>query len=417
MSVTHPFDPPRTPLEEVMTRTYQTMIERGYPYHTVYELSRSWRQLSRYAEEQDVDTLSPALAQAYLCQCQQEPDAAPGRLALAKRAVRILMEFHQERHWRQHPLRRQETALISPAFALARDRFLDYWKTERQVSENTYQYGWRYATQFLLSLEVRGLREWSQLSAPLVSEFVTANPNWRASSRSVAVSTLRAFFRYLFTSGQVERDWSHALPLVRRVQNQQLPAIWTSEEITALLAAVDRTSAIGKRDYAILLLACRLGMRPSDIRTLQLDQIHWAESRLVLTQEKTGAELILPLPTEVGEGLIEYLRAGRPVSPRREVFLSHIPPFGPLSRNNRLYGQLKRYRERAGIPCRPGQASGMHSLRHTFATRLQQAQVPLETISDLLGHQSLAATRVYTHVDIAALRQVALDPEEVMHGC
>src|SRR5216117_1428160 len=95
--------------------------------------------------------------------------------------------------------------------------------------------------------------------------------------------------------------------------------------------AVDRSSAKGKRDYAILLLACRLGLRVGDIRTLKLDQLHWEDSTIEVTQSKTGVPLTLPLTTEVGEALIDYLKSGRPQSAHREVFLKVKPPFDPFS--------------------------------------------------------------------------------------
>ncbi|MHB0935025.1 MAG: tyrosine-type recombinase/integrase [Armatimonadota bacterium] len=97
------------------------------------------------------------------------------------------------------------------------------------------------------------------------------------------------------------------------------------------------------------------------------------------------------------------------------MFLCHTPPFAPLSEENHLHRLLNRYRQRAGVRWRPGQAHGMHSLRHTFVTGLLDATVPIETIASLLGHQSLESARIYTQIDIPALRQVALDPEEVSY--
>jgi site-specific recombinase XerD len=197
-------------------------------------------------------------------------------------------------------------------------------------------------------------------------------------------------------------------------RDARLPSVWSGADVEALLAAVDRASPKGKRDYAILLLACRLGLRVSDVRGLCLEDLHWREARIEMTQTKTGAPLTLPLTEEVGGALIDYLQHGRPVTPHREVFLRLKAPVEPFSGNDNLHHILTFYRQRAGIVL-PAQArSGLHSLRHTVATRLLEAGTPLETIAGILGHLSLESTQIYAKVDIEALRRAALDPE-VLH--
>jgi|GEM_PF-108374 len=409
------FDPPRTPLEAVIAQAYQAMVAQGYSAATLANESCFWRHFVHYAEVQGADSLSAGLVDAYLTRQREDPTVPQSHAKGSTRVLRRLLEFAECGAWRRFPARRQEATLTSATFAAARERFLQYWHTERQVARNTQQYGRRYTLQFLLYLEAEGAREWHHLSGPLIGRFISEHPTWSSGARQVVVSTLRVFLQYLFVQGEMDRDWSGSLPTVRRGPKRKLPVIWTPEELTAVLAAVERSSALGKRDYAILLLACRLGMRTSDIRTLRLDDIHWEHARLEFLLEKTGRRVVLPLPGEVGEALIAYLREGRPHTPHREVFLSHMPPYAPFAEENRLHGILNRYRERAGIRWKPGQAHGMHSLRHTFATGLLDATVPIDTIASLLGHQSLESTRIYTQIDIPALRQVALDPEEVSY--
>jgi integrase len=183
-----------------------------------------------------------------------------------------------------------------------------------------------------------------------------------------------------------------------------------------LLAAVDRSSAKGKRDYAMLLLACRLGLRAGDIRALKLDQLHWDDSTIEVTQSKTGVPLILPLTGEVGDALIDYLKSGRPATAHREVFLKVNPPFDPFAADSNLHHIVSYWRRLAGIRFRTAQKRGMHSLRHTLATRLLQKGTPFPTIAEILGHTSLESTRIYAKADVESLRSVALDPEEVNHA-
>jgi integrase len=181
------------------------------------------------------------------------------------------------------------------------------------------------------------------------------------------------------------------------------------------LEAVDRSSAKGKRDYAILLLACRLGLRASDIRTLKLDPLPWEDSTLEITQSKTGTPLRLPLTREMGDALIDYLKSGRPQTTHREIFLKVNPRLDPF-RGNNLHHIVTYWRLLAGIRFRAPQKRGAHSLRHTLATRLLEKGTPFTTIAEILGHRSLESTRIYTKADVEALRSVALDPEEVTHA-
>ena len=188
--------------------------------------------------------------------------------------------------------------------------------------------------------------------------------------------------------------------------------MWKSAEIDAVLNAVDRESPTGKRDFAILILACRLGVRVGDIRTLMLDNLHWRRRCLSFRQAKTGGLLELPLDDEIAEALIDYLRNSRPPTEHREVFVRANAPFVPFSPTDNLYAILEKYRRLAGVELPARSRRGLHSLRHSVASRLLSSGVPLEQVGSILGHQSLDATRIYTSIDIDALRTAALDVDE-----
>jgi integrase len=216
--------------------------------------------------------------------------------------------------------------------------------------------------------------------------------------------------------GITSKDLSFEVPKIRFPQDAHIPSVWDQELIEKLLGSVDRSSVRGKRDYAILLLASRLGLRVGDIRTLRLEDIKWEDARIDILQSKPNVPLSLPLTEEVGQALIDYLKAGRPAnSKHREVFLKLQPPFDPFSGNN-LYHIITYWRRLAGITFRTKQRRGLHSLRHSLATRLLQVGTPFHTISEILGHATSESTRIYAKADVETLRTVALDPEEVSHG-
>ncbi len=226
---------------------------------------------------------------------------------------------------------------------------------------------------------------------------------------------MRGFLQFLLLRGILQRDLSHVLPKIRIPRDATIPSVWDPELLVRLLKVVDRSSPKGKRDYAILLLACRLGLRLGDIRTLTLDNLNWEAATIEITQSKTLAPLCLPLTEEVGESLIDYLKSGRPPTDQREVFLTLTPPFLPFSETDNLHRIVKHWKDLAGIHFRTKQRHGLHSLRHTLATQLLREQTPFHVIAEILGHATTASTLIYAKADVEALRTAALNTEEVRH--
>jgi integrase len=205
------------------------------------------------------------------------------------------------------------------------------------------------------------------------------------------------------------------LPVVHVPCDATVPSVWDPELVIRLLKVVDRSSPKGKRDYAILLLACRLGLRVGDIRTLTLDDLKWETATVEIAQSKTLEPLCLPLTEEVGEALIDYLRLARPQSDCREVFLTLTSPFQPFCGTDNLHRIVQFWKDLAGIRFRTKQRHGLHSLRHTLATQLLREQTPFHVISEILGHATTASTLIYAKTDVETLRTAALNTEEVRH--
>jgi integrase len=204
--------------------------------------------------------------------------------------------------------------------------------------------------------------------------------------------------------------------MVQARKQTRIPSVWTKDELKKLINAIDRGSPKGKRDYAIILLACCLGIRCTDIKGLKLDHFHWEEKKLVFTQSKTKEPLSLPLTPEVGWAVIDYLKSGRPKIDSPYVFVKHVAPFGPFSEADHLYQLIKGYMELAHLPTLK-KRRGMHSLRHTLASVLLENNTPLSVISDILGHVDTDSTAVYLKVDLQKLKECSLDFEEVVsHG-
>jgi integrase len=186
--------------------------------------------------------------------------------------------------------------------------------------------------------------------------------------------------------------------------------------VESILEAIDRGNPSGKRDYAIVLLIARLGLRGVDVKRLEFCDFDWPGNRLLLTQAKTAARVQLPLLKDVGWAVIDYIRAGRPACDCPQVFVRHTAPIGPFSDEDHLHQILVKHARVAHVRVSEKRRHGMHSLRHTLATRLMEGGTPLEQIADILGHQSVRSTGVYLKSSLGLLSSCALDPDAPAQG-
>ena len=221
-----------------------------------------------------------------------------------------------------------------------------------------------------------------------------------ASSAQYFVVALRAFLRFCFLDGLVEADLAGAALAVTGRRRFPLPRGISRADARALLAACDRRRRTGRRDYAVLMLLLRLGLRASEAAALTLEDIDWRTGEITV-HGKGRRDERLPLPADVGEAIGGYLTRGRPVTGRREVFLRAVAPAGPLSRGGISF-IVRRACRRAGVA-----EVGAHRLRHTAACEMAAAGAPLTEIGQVLRHQSLDSTANYARVGIAELRKLA----------
>jgi len=188
---------------------------------------------------------------------------------------------------------------------------------------------------------------------------------------------------------------------------------YMKEDVLKLLNAIDREDSKGKRDYAIILIVVRLGLRASDIRNIRITDINWQRRTINLTMQKTGYPIELPLLDDIGWAVIDYLKNGRPDTKCNRLFVRHRAPFDAVGENETFYRELHRYMQAVGITPPKSGHCGLHSLRSTLARQMLDSNVPLSVISETLGHQNINTTSIYLKIDIEGLRKCALDPEEV----
>lgn len=282
--------------------------------------------------------------------------------------------------------------------------YVIYCKEKLFISEYTYNKRIHQIGLFMDYVTKQNVKSLNEIQPQHLSEYISML--WRYNSRTVSkiVSDLRQFLKYLFLRDLIIKDLSQALPAVHSPLYDKIPSVWDKKLLVKLLSAVDRSSPRGKRDYGILLLGCRLGLRVKDIRNLTLDQINWESETISLIQSKTQRSLVLPLINEVGNALIDYIKFARPKSHYRQVLLRLRPPFTPFNKKEDLGRIIKYWRELAGIKFKSKQHYGMHSLRHSLATYLLEEKTPFFVISNILGHKSTASTMIYAKSSVEMLR-------------
>lgn len=308
--------------------------------------------------------------------------------------------------------RYRKIAPLSKPFQALQTRYLSWRLEEKSLSNETMRSARFETWKFLLYLEDNGVHSLSKVNAKHITAYFRKGNAYACETMGKRAYNLRHFFRFLVEADMVAPRIQTAIPKIKFVGRRRIPETWTKADIRKLLAAIDRGSPVGKRDYAICTLVIRLGMRVGDIRTLRLEYIDWNKAIISLPQHKTGSPLYLPMTEEVGNALIDYLKNGRPENGHREVFLRHNAPFSPFGERNNLSSIITKYRTAAGISLPRESRKGFHSLRHNIAARLHEAEIPLPVIASFLGHSTIDSTRHYAKADIKMLRKAALEWKE-----
>ena len=290
--------------------------------------------------------------------------------------------------------------------------FFTYLREERGLQESSlllYQHHLRHLESYLVRIGVQKLKD---LSPAILSAFITERCSSACKSERVGLCvSLRVLLRYLHRERLIGRDLSPCVESPQAYRLSNIPRSISWEDVGRTLQSVDRRTPTGKRDYAVLLLLATYGLRAVEVAKLTLEDIDWKRDRLLIPERKAGHCTAYPLAPVVGQAILEYLREGRPKTADRHVFFRHLAPQGPMGMAA-ISARASHYLAKADIRVpRPGS----HTLRHSCVQRLIDADFPLKTIGDYVGHRSPSSTEIYTKVAIEPLRQVALgDGEQVL---
>jgi site-specific recombinase XerD len=370
----------------------EKLEERRYSRLSAVNLQRQVAQLSCWlaAEGMSVGQLSEACIEAFLA---VQRASGGNRSSVSRPGLLCLLELPAE----QGVVSAAVPPAPSPTEALM-GSFQSYLLAERGLAAGTVRGYVDRAGRFVAGLGPGGF---DRLTPAVVTAAVlTESSAVSVSATQNFVTSVRAFLRFCFVEGLIEVDLSQAaLPVTGR-RRSSLPRGIAKDDAEALLASCDRRTAIGRRDFALIVILLRLGLRRAEVAGLRLGDIDWRAGELVVVG-KGGRLDRLPLPADVGEAIAAYLTRGRPASDRREVFLRARAPFEPMAAGT-VASTVRRACRRAGVA-----EVGSHRLRHTAACEMVAAQVPLTQIAQVLRHRSLQSTAIYARVDLDRLRLLA----------
>jgi len=321
----------------------------------------------------------------------------PDSLTVIRTTIRRLNDFISQGKCAFHAIKIKPK--LPEPFQGHLDGYVEFSRL-RGLRESTIARNAEYSKKALFFFWKQGIRRISDIYPQNVhAVFMASN------EKSNMPISLRSFFKYLYKIGINNVDLSLNVPSVRKPQ--VLPSIYTKDETAKLLASVDKSSEMGKRDYLIILLAQKLGMRSGDISKLKYSEINFLTKTITFIQEKTLAPHTLELLPEIEAALLEYLKAKCAVNDSGYIFIRTIPPYEKITRVV-VSNVVRKAFKKADI-CTDGKKCGPHSLRMTLASELISENTPYMAVGRILGHGDPNVAKRYVKFDIEMLRDCALD--------
>jgi site-specific recombinase XerD len=396
------------PITELIAQTDALMVKLGYTKSTMRHFRQAWSALKNHAARRGATTLTMKLGVELL---RDHYHIEPFDLNLSsfkqvtRRAVMLLLEYQVSGSIAKHMAMRDHT--FPEAFREVGDKYLEWLSVSGSPKPGTvrnHQQTLESAFAFFIAHNVDGV---AAVDINLVNAYLKTFAGYSKSYASGRCNHLRRFFEFAHREGYTVS--SFAFPEISVYKDRKVPEYYTADETNRLLAAVDRANPRGKRDYAMLLLGARYGLRISDIKALRLDNIDFAKKIISITQVKTDKPLTLHLLPDVGWAIIDYVKNGRPQSDSPEIFVRHVVPYTSFATTDNVAHIIGRYANAAGIYKPLPKKNSFHMLRYGLASELLQKNVSITTISGILGHSELNVTTTYTKINVPQLRACALE--------
>lgn len=394
----------QVPLSQCIKDLLDQMREQGFSDSGQRSYRRHCKWVTDFCEKNSIEVPSPEFADEFVeSTTELHPNEDPLRL---RRSWRVLSEFCDTGtfHWQKY---HYATSCLSDYYKREHGLFEDFLHCQ-PLSDGSVENILRTIRYFFEYLEQDGCSSLEEMDLKRINSFIMREAPTHQGNIGNVMWPLKRFLSYLEGCGRLPFEQIPQLPHPVCRRKKVLPGM-DSNETASILNAVDTDSPLGKRDYAIIITAARTGMRISDILSLRLSSIKWEDGKIAFVQKKTGRENPLPLFTDVGNAIADYILNGRPHSDEQHIFLSTKAPHGPLKPGGNRTGIIYKYQRLAGIERRPFDGKGFHAFRRAVGTNMVSAGVSIEKTSQILGHENLMAAKRYVSLDTSHLSDCCLD--------
>jgi site-specific recombinase XerD len=399
-------------VENLITQTMHTIKEIGYSKEYLKKIEYSYKLFMNYSLKNDCKYYDEKLALAFLeeyCTIFSNKDMQKNNYQERKRAIFKLDEMYKYNQISSNKLSARKKYQFDGCLQSTIESYLT-WK-QANISKARIQsiklYLERFSS-FISSIDI--IKQITDLKSEHIHQFIESCSIYTHHTIYATVVCLRNYIIYLEKNEYINNKLSTKLPKIAKKRERTYPSAFTKDETEALLNSIKRDNSKERRDYAMLLLAARIGLRASDITNLKFNNIDWEKNQISIVQQKTKAPLTLPLLQDIGEAIIDYIKNGRPNVDDLHIFIRESRPYIKIKASS-LHMIVDGYLKRAKIKIPPGKKHGPHALRHSIATLLLENNIPISTIKEILAHKSSETTKIYLKVAQKQLLECALNVE------
>lgn len=390
---------------ELTERCIKYFQRQCYTRNRITVYKSLWRNgIIRYMSQKDIESYSPSVGAEFVSTCHFHGTIRPQEREKI-RSIQVLDDMLKLGYIRKRCFTPVFHALDGEVGA-EMEKLITHLTNLRRSMVTIKDYR-LYLSEFLMHLNERNVKHVPAITEKDILTFVSSHPTNKVN----IVSALRVLFRFWREEHIVDDRFEELFDTYKTHKPERIPSYFTANEVMRIEQSVSRNSANGMRNYAMLLLASRLGLRASDIADLQFSDIDWDKNMITLTMQKTKKVIELPLLADVGNAIIDYLRHGRPKSDSQNVFLSGNAPYVTATKNM-VCAAINGIILRSGVDT-SGKHHGPHSLRHSLASAMLNGGSMMPVISESLGHRSTQTTLAYLKIDIRSLQKCALPVPEI----
>jgi len=391
-------------IKELVDGVKVHLAELGYKPSSIARLDAEWQKLIEYADARGISIFTMELGRAFVWECCGSKLGDVDTSHNVNRAVHMLADFEQ-----YGMVFKQSSATIkgfSEEYGELFNGFLEHLRQCGFVEGSIRTWRGR-LFRFEYFLQNNGITAFCQIEEEHLFSYAESLTGFSSNTIGSTIRILRRLFDYAIQHGFHQRNLVEVLPDVRRPKRHRLPTVFSANEVEKILSVVDKENPVGKRNYAILMLVTKLGLRISDVRALRFENIDWQNKTISIVQKKTGVPLALPLLEDIGWAIIDYLQHGRPQTDCQCVFVRHHAPYDGFT--DSLRPIVQKYLAKAGIKVAADKPIGMHSFRHSLATTMLKNGAKYTDIAQTLGHVLPESVQTYLSLDESQLRQCALE--------